>query len=35
MVKGPTAKQMADLIFDEREILGMKGHEKLSLVVKV
>jgi hypothetical protein len=25
MVRGPTAKQMTDLIFDDREILGLRG----------
>ena len=35
MVRGPTAKQMTDLIFDDREILGLRGSDKIRIIVKI
>ena len=35
MVRGPTNKQAMDNIFDNREILGFKGQEKIALIIKI
>lgn len=34
IMRGSTHKQMAGL-FDEREVLGLKGADKLALIIKI
>jgi len=35
MMKGSTQKQLHDRLFDETPVLGLRGKEKLSLIIKI
>jgi hypothetical protein len=35
MSKGPQAKYGVDQIFDDREVLGLRGADKMALVVRI
>jgi hypothetical protein len=35
MQKGTNAKQLTALVLDDREILGMRGEEKIALIIKI
>jgi hypothetical protein len=34
-MKGKSQKQMTEFLFDDREILGLRGTEKMSLIIKI
>lgn len=35
MIKGPNQKQLYELILDDREIAGLRGRDKIALVIKI
>jgi hypothetical protein len=35
MQKGGNGRNLNELLFDDREILGLKGSQKLRLIVKI
>jgi hypothetical protein len=35
MMKGITSNKLNDIIFDEREILGLRGSQKMQIIVRI
>jgi len=35
IVKGPSTKQMQEVIFDDREVLGLRGTEKMKILIRI
>lgn len=35
MMKGTTQHKLNDILFDDREVLGLRGTDKMKIVVKI